>query len=288
MGSDYIEQDVVVTKDDELIVLHDIHLDTVTDVAARFPSRKRNDGRYYAVDFTLAEIRTLQARERVNLATGAAVFPSRFPVAATGFSVPTLSQEIEMIQSLNKTTKRNVGLYIEYKAPKWHLQQGKNIAAILMEVLRRHGLNDKNAKLFVQCFDPVSLKDFAAKFKPEFPLVQLIGDNVWKESDADYKAMLTPEGIKEVGRYAAGIGPWIPQVLDALDDSKAIRKGSFLDMAHTLRMEIHPFTFRDDALPKGYSSSEDLLRVLFGHAKATGVFADQPDTVLRYLVGTRD
>jgi glycerophosphoryl diester phosphodiesterase len=283
LGSDYIEQDVVVTKDDVLIVLHDIYLDTVTDVASKFTSRKREDGRYYAVDFTLAEILTLQARERIDLKTGAAVFPGRFPISATGFLVPTLDQEIEMILNLNKSTGQNVGIYIEFKAPKWHKSQGKDIISLLMAALEKHDLNNHRAKLFVQCFDPESLKELGRRYKPKFPLVQLIGDNVWKEVDADFKQMLTPAGIKEVSSYASGIGPWIPQVLDSLDEKKSVRKGSFLEAAHSLGLQIHPFTLRTDALPSGYKSADDLLHVLFKNAKVTGVFADQPDVVLRYL-----
>lgn len=74
MEADYIEQDVVLTKDDVPLVIHDIHLDTVTDVATRFPDRKRADGRFYAIDFTFAEIKTLKVNERIDLKTGKAVF----------------------------------------------------------------------------------------------------------------------------------------------------------------------------------------------------------------------
>ncbi|MDB6140762.1 MAG: glycerophosphoryl diester phosphodiesterase, partial [Verrucomicrobiaceae bacterium] len=80
MGADCLEQDIVLSKDDVPIVMHDINLDTVTDVAKHFPDRKRDDGRYYALDFTLAEIKQLEACERFNPKTGKAVYPNRFPL----------------------------------------------------------------------------------------------------------------------------------------------------------------------------------------------------------------
>ena len=108
-GADYLEQDVVLTRDDHPVVLHDIHLDTVTNVADVFPDRQRADGRFYAIDFTLAELRQLKASERIDLNTGQAVYPNRFPVGSAAFGVPTLAEEIELVQGLNKTLGRQVG-----------------------------------------------------------------------------------------------------------------------------------------------------------------------------------
>ena len=85
LGADYIEQDIVMSRDGTLVVLHDIHLETTTDVAARFPDRKRPDGRFYALDFTWDELRSLRVSERFDPKTGAAVFPRRFPAAAGAF-----------------------------------------------------------------------------------------------------------------------------------------------------------------------------------------------------------
>ena len=90
LGAHFIEQDVVATRDNELVVLHDIHLDRVTDVSDKFPDRKRSDGRYYARDFDLAEIKTLTATERRGDDDTTAVFPSRFPTGVGNFRVPTL------------------------------------------------------------------------------------------------------------------------------------------------------------------------------------------------------
>jgi glycerophosphoryl diester phosphodiesterase len=138
MKPDYIEQDVVMTKDDQLVVLHDHYLDRVTDVAERFPNRARADGRYYAIDFTLAEIKTLRVTEGFDIdAQGNKVagFPDRFPLWKGDFTVPTLAEEIELIQGLNKTLGYNIGIYPEIKAPWFHRHEGKDISQAVLKVL---------------------------------------------------------------------------------------------------------------------------------------------------------
>jgi len=90
-GADYIEQDVALTKDGVLMVIHDIYLDATTNVKQVFPDRKRADGRFYVCDFTLAEIKSLRVGERVNPATGAPVFAGRFPMGASKFEMPTFA-----------------------------------------------------------------------------------------------------------------------------------------------------------------------------------------------------
>jgi len=125
MGADYIEQDVVLTKDDQAVVLHDIYLDEVTDVARVFPGRNQTDGRFYAIDFTLAEIKTLNVTERFDRNTGEACYPNRFPdCTRIDFKIPTLAEEIKLIQGLNKSTGKNVGIYVELKKPGFHKKKG--------------------------------------------------------------------------------------------------------------------------------------------------------------------
>src|SRR5262245_24187713 len=96
LGADYLEQDVVLSKDDVPVVLHDVYLDTVTDVAKRFPDRKRADGRFYALDFTLAELKQLRVTERFDVRTGQPVYPKRFPAAQSSFQISTLEEELQL------------------------------------------------------------------------------------------------------------------------------------------------------------------------------------------------
>ncbi|NBV47014.1 MAG: glycerophosphodiester phosphodiesterase, partial [Planctomycetia bacterium] len=106
-GADAIEQDVVASRDGVPVVLHDVHLDTVSDVAERFPGRARPDGRYYCVDFTLAELRTLSLSERFHHGDGRPVYAGRFPKGAGHFTIATLEEELAFIAGLSRTTGRN-------------------------------------------------------------------------------------------------------------------------------------------------------------------------------------
>jgi glycerophosphoryl diester phosphodiesterase len=136
MGADFLEQDIVLTKDDAPVVMHDIQLETISDVAERFPARKRTDEHYYALDFTLVEIKQLHANERINPKTGRAVYPNRFPPGRSSFQIPTLEEELQLIQGLNKTRGRVAGIYPEIKQPGWHRKQGHDVSRIVLPILR--------------------------------------------------------------------------------------------------------------------------------------------------------
>ena len=135
MGADYIEQDIVLSRDGIPLVLHDIYLETTTDVAVKFPGRNRSDGRFYAIDFDLDEIKSLSVHERVD-GSGTAVFGSRFPVVDMALRIPTLAEEITLINGLNHSRSRSAGYYIELKAPALHRAAGLDIATITLELLR--------------------------------------------------------------------------------------------------------------------------------------------------------
>jgi glycerophosphoryl diester phosphodiesterase len=119
-GADYIEQDVVLSKDLVPVVLHDVEVDAVTDVARKFADRKRPDGRYYAIDFTLAELKALEVNERVDVRSGRPAIPGRFPLGKGTFRIPTLDEELDLIAGMNASTGRRAGVYLEIKSPSWH------------------------------------------------------------------------------------------------------------------------------------------------------------------------
>lgn len=160
-GADYLEQDLVMTKDNELVVLHDHYLDRVTDVAERFPDRARKDGRYYAIDFTLPEIKSLKFTEGFDIKDGKKVqsYPGRFPMGKSDFRVHTFQEEIEFIQGLNHSTGKNIGIYPEIKAPWFHRQEGKDISSKVLDVLKEYGYTGKADKVYLQCFDANELKE---------------------------------------------------------------------------------------------------------------------------------
>lgn len=273
-GADYIEQDVVLTKDGIPIVLHDIRLDATTNVAAVFPGRQRHDGHYYAIDFSLQEIRQLCAFERVDEG-GSAVYPERFRHRGLPFGVPSLADEIELILELNRTTGRQVGFYIELKAPEWHQAQGSDITKALTDILAYYQLLEATELVFIQCFSPRTLQAFAAK-RCALPLIQLIGDNTWGEADVDFDAMRTPKGLQAVAEYAQGIGPWIPHVLNP--DATALTED-----AHKLQLAVHPYTVRKDALAVPVPTIDALHEALFLDAGVDGVFTDFPDLTRQFI-----
>ncbi|MBI4662905.1 MAG: glycerophosphodiester phosphodiesterase [Verrucomicrobia bacterium] len=282
MDADYIEQDIVLTKDGVPVVLHDIHLDTVSDAAKRFPDRKRNDGRFYAIDFTLSEIRQLRVTERFDPKTGQPVYESRFPMWRSSFEIPTFEEELQLIQGLNQSTGKETGIYPEIKAPAWHRQQGQDITRIVLELLARYGYRTKSDKIYLQCFDFEELKRIRNQLGYRGKLVQLIGEKNSAESPTDYNWLRTREGLSAIAKVADGIGPALPQVVTGKVNAE-FRFTDLVQHAHKLKLEVHPYTFRADALPEYVLSLEELFHLFFLKAGVDGVFTDQSDQGVAFL-----
>ncbi len=282
-GAHFIEQDIVLTKDDVPIVLHDIHLDTVTDVADRFFDRRRDDGRYYAIDFTLAEIRTLSVNERISLKTGEPVFPGRFPKGKSGFGIATLAEELELIQGLNASTGRTVGIYPEIKRPAFHRREGKDISLIVISMLANYGYRTKQDPVYLQCFDWNEVKRIRSDLGYRGRLVQLLGENDWKIApDVDYDYLKSADGLVEIATIADGIGPWIGQVASAEGGGEPKPTG-LVETAHAEGLEVHPYTFRADSLPDYSATLEHLFQLFLVEIGVDGVFTDFPDRGVAFL-----
>lgn len=277
-NADFIEQDLVLTKDGHLVVLHDIHIDTSTDVAEKFPDRIRKDNRYYAIDFNLKELKQLIVFERRN-SQNKQVFAERFHGTA-GFQIATFEEHITLIQQLNRQLDKDVGWYIEVKSPQWHLEQGQDIAKQLVEALSKYDLNNRESKVFVQCFDFKHSKRLRQELHLKTSLVQLLGENDWRYSATDYDFLKTEKGLMEIAKVADAIGPWIPQLLE-LKQGTVTRTG-LAKLAKKHGLLVHPYTFRKDALPEGVSDQQ-LLNMLFTELKVDGIFTDFTDTVAIYL-----
>jgi len=277
MGADYIELDVVITSDDVPIVLHDLWLDAVTNVAERFPGRHRNDGRHYAIDFTWQEIQTLWAHERV-LDDGSPAFPGRFSPEVALFRVPGMEEMIRLIQGLNQTTGREAGIYIEPKAPAFHHAAGKDSMATVIRTLAAHGLSRREDKVLLQSFNFADLRRARLELRTEFQLVQLIGENDDGESDTDFDYLRTDAGLAEIATFAEGIGPSLHQVLSLGEDGLPIVSG-LVDAAHRHKLFVHGYTLRADRLPGPLTDFNAVVRLLAGDVHLDGVFTDQPDRV---------
>jgi len=285
MGADYLEQDAVLSKDSVPMVLHDIHIDTVTDVARRFPGRKRGDDRYYAIDFTLAELKQLRVTERLDPKTGQAVYAGRFPPWQASFEIPTLEEELQLIRGLNKSTGREAGVYPEIKLPAWHRNQGQDISRIVLEVLARYGYKTRDDRIYLQCFDFAEVKRIRNELGYRGRIVQLIGENSQNESSTDYNWIRTKPGLAEVAKVADGIGPALQQVVAGKLDG-ALKITDLVKNAHDLKLEVHPYTFRSDSLPAYASSLEELFRIFFVQVGVDGVFTDYPDRGVAFVRGT--
>lgn len=285
MGADYIEQDVVMTKDDELIVIHDITLDRTTDVAEKFPNRARADGHFYAIDFTLAEIRSLAASEGAYTRDGKRQqgYAARFPMGKSSFRIATLAEELELIQGLNFSTGRDVGIYPEIKSPEFHLAEGKDLGTAVVAALKAFGYTSKQHKVFLQTFSWEEVKRLRDEVLPaagvDLKLVQLVGD------DAEYQWMFTAQGMAQVGAYADGFGPDKSLLIDPESPAGQLKISELVSLAHASGMQVHPYTFRADAgqVPAWADSYEAMLEAFFFEAGIDGAFTDFPDRAVNFL-----
>lgn len=273
MGADYIEPDLVMTADGVLIALHDIHLERTTNVEELFPDRARGDGRWYAADFRLGEIKRLAVHERAR-ADGTPVFQSgRFRIDSKGFQVPTLEEVIETIQELNRQTGCSVGIYPETKDPAFHDAAGLPMEATLLRVLAAHGYAGPNARVFIQSFDAANLMEMRFERGTELPLIQLISGR------ADHDGMVTAAGLDRIATYANGIGPSKRRIED--DAGRPVDGGSLVRMARARGLLVHPWTFRADMLPPAHHTFEDELRAFYDRYGVDGVFTDHPGPAVK-------
>lgn len=279
MGADYLEQDVVASRDNELVVLHDIYLDRVSNVATQFAGRKRSDGRFYVRDFDLDELRSLHIWERMKY-DGSPVFPGRYPPRTGEFRIHTLAEEIELIQGLNGKSGRQVGIYPEIKRPAWHRQEGIDIAPRLLRVLADFGYATKEDRVFVQCFDDAEIRRLRHELKCPFNLVQLIGNNSWHEAATDFDLLRTETGIRQLAETADAIGPHISHLYKLQGSDRVPVSTGLARLAHEAELLVHPYTFRADELPAGFSSFAELVHFFVTEIGVDGLFTDFPDQVL--------
>lgn len=258
MNVDFLEQDLVLSKDNVPVVIHDIYLDDVTDVSEKFPERKRENGRYHVIDFTFDELKQLNVTERFNVKTGKQAYASRFPKGKSSFKLHSLQEEIELIQGLNKSTGNNIGIYPEIKEPAFHVKEGKDISTIVLKILSDYGYTTKEDKCILQCFDAKELKRIREELKSELFLVQLI------EHKQEEKQ------LNEFSNYADGLGPWYKQISPEL-----------VKEAQGLGLKVHAYTFRSDDLGD-FKNFDEVLNYGFNTLNLDGVFTDHPDKAVKF------
>lgn len=285
-GADFIEPDLVVTKDGVLIARHEPILGGTTDVANRpeFADRQRSgtidgvlyENEFFASDFTLAEIKTLRA-----------IMPQGFRTDAFNgvFQIPTLEDVIKLVQQVEAETGKKIGIYPETKHPTYHDQLGLSLEEPLLETLERTGFTDPS-RVFIQSFEVSNLKELNTK--TNIPLVQLLdADDVDYTTGAilyndvlarpydftvsgdsrTYADLQTLEGLGEIATYADGIGPWKRMIVSVRNvdnnndgqpddlngdgvindaDRVTLAPTSLINDAHRQGLFVHAYTFRNE------------------------------------------
>jgi glycerophosphoryl diester phosphodiesterase len=298
MGADYIEPDLVSTKDGVLVARHENEISGTTDVAAHpeFASRRTtktiDDVRltgWFTEDFTLAELKTLRAKERIP-----AIRP-RNTLYDGRYKIPTLQEVIALTRRLSRELGRPIGIYPETKHPTYFREIGKPLEEPLVRLLRRNDLDGRRAKVFVQSFEVSNLK--ALNRALDVPIVQLFGapatrpyDFVVAGDDRTYADLATAEGLRGVARYADGAGPSKDYIVPRDAAGNSLPPTRFVRDAHRAGLEVHPYTFRNENsfLPLELRTSTD--PAAYGRAfeeyeqffalGVDGVFSDNPDTAV--------
>jgi glycerophosphoryl diester phosphodiesterase len=293
LGADYIEPDLVSTKDHVLVARHENDITQTTDVAAHpeFADRKTTktiDGvehtGWFTEDFTLAELRTLRAKERLpDLRPANTAFDGLF-------QVPTFQEVIDLAK------RAGVGIYPETKHPTYFDSIGLSLEEPLLATLRANGLDSPRAKVFIQSFETANLKELNRKTR--VPLVQLVDatgapyDLVAAGDPRTYADLITPAGLAEIATYADGLGPNKDLIVPRDSAGNLLEPTSLVRDAHRAGLVVHPWTFRreNSFLPldfrQGNPASPEYLRApgdlpaelrLFFRLGVDGVFSDNAD-----------
>jgi glycerophosphoryl diester phosphodiesterase len=295
LGADYLEPDLVSTKDGVLVARHENEISGTTDVAARpqFASRHTTKvvaGReltgWFTEDFTLAELKTLRAIERIpRVRQGNTLYDGRF-------EIPTLQEVIDLAQRASERAGRTIGIYPETKLPSYFAHIGLALEDPLVEVLHRNGYRTCSDPVFVQSFEVAGLRTLAQR--TDVRLVQLLAcsgqpyDLSVSGDTRTYDDLASPAGLLELAGYAAGIGPAKDRVIRRNRDGGLGSATSLVSDAHRAGLVVHPYTFRNEnaflptdlrlgSRPTDYGDAFAEYRA-FWAAGVDGLFTDNPDT----------
>jgi len=248
-GADYIEPDVILTRDNILVCLHDLALESTTDVATRFPERKRPDGHWYTIDFTLAELKQLRVVGRVNAGERDAM---------QGYQIATLDELVLLVQRLNKAVSRKTALLIETKDPEWHVKQGKPLEPVLLQTLAKHKVDTPSSGYIIQSFDEAHLRRLVYDHGCHLPVMWLTGE------------LPGVDKVDGIRAWAYGINPHRSAIED---EGKPNSAGlAVLERMHSRGMKMFVWTFNDDP---------DVLQRFIEHYGVDGVITNNPDAGVR-------
>jgi glycerophosphoryl diester phosphodiesterase len=254
MGADYVEPDLVTTKDHVLVARHEPNITDTTNVAdhPEFAGRKTTktiDGvtqtGWFTDDFTLAELKTLRAKERLPLVR------QRNTLYDGRYEVPTFQEVINLVKRLSHELHRDIGIYPETKHPTYFRDEGLPLEELLVQTLNRNGLNHHGAKVFVQSFEISNLEALNKVLR--VPIVQLLDSPNLKPADVvkaggttTYGDLATAAGLKDVAKYADGVGPAKTYIVPRDAAGNSLAPTSFVPDAHAAGLVVHPYTFRNE------------------------------------------
>jgi glycerophosphoryl diester phosphodiesterase len=275
MGADFIEPDLVSTKDGVLIARHENEIGGTTDVADRFSDRRRTktiDGQaitgWFSEDFTLAEMKTLRARERLAFRSHA--YDGRFQVA-------TFDEVLELARTLRTASGSPVGVYPETKHPTYFRSIGLPLEEKLLAALTKFGMNDRTAPVFIQSFEDGNLREL--RKKTSVRLIQLLSPAV----------RFDEEGLKAIAAYADGIGPEKKMLVPVAADGSLKAATDLVERAHRAGLLVHVWTVRPEPqfLPAGYKGDVRAEFLQLRQLGVDGVFTDVPDLAAAAYRGKR-
>ncbi|MDN3295292.1 glycerophosphodiester phosphodiesterase [Streptomyces ficellus] len=306
MGADVIEQDLVPTKDGHLVCRHENDITGTTDVAdhPEFAARKTTktvDGTsltgWFTEDFTLAELKTLRAKERIpGTRQENTVYDGRW-------TIPTFEEVLRWAEKEGRRRGRPVWLYVETKHPTYFRGLGLGLEEPLAKLLRRYGRHRADSATFLQSFEPSSMQRMAKLVStPRVVLLWTPDDRPWDFREAGdprtVADLITPEGLTWIASYAQGIGPLLDLVIPKGKDGKLGKPTTLVRDAHAKGLILHPYTLRNENtfLPADFRRGTDPAAYgdVFGAYEAyfatgiDGIFTDQPDTGLLAAADFRD
>ncbi len=280
-GADFIEPDLVATKDGVLIARHENEIGSTTDVAVKFPDRKATktiDGAaitgWFSEDFTLAEVKTLRAKER--LASRSQAFNGRF-------AIPTFEEVVALAKTKSIEQERPIGVYPETKHPSYFKGIGLALEPRLLAVLDAARWNSATAPVFIQSFEVNNLRELHGLTNVR--LIQLMspGGRPGDDSPRTYAEMATPEGLRDIATYAAGVGAHQRLIVPADKAGVLGTPTSLVTDAHAAGLLVHVWTLRDEPafLASGYRGDPTREHTQFTQLGVDGIFTDFPDTAMR-------
>jgi glycerophosphoryl diester phosphodiesterase len=262
-GADFVEQDLQITRDGVLVCLHDRTLERTTDVEEVFPERSRRvrEGaetlkRWFVVDFTLAELKTLDAG-------------AWFGQKHQGARIATFQEAIDLVAG-------EAGLYPEIKDPEFYSEEGFQMEELVLEVLEKNGLDRPNASsdtvVVIQSFSEASLRRLKFELGCNLPLTYLFGD-------LSREGGMSTDRIEEIRLFATGIGPSKKLLLE---------DPGIVERAHTTHLTVTPYTFRSSSVPEGFPSVRSEMSHYLYEMGVDGLFTDNPDQFPRNPVRRDD